>query len=239
VPAFTLAAYCLAMGTTVSRGRGSPRARRRPPKPVWRLRFRALRRRLGLSSVVLLVLFGLYVVVALAAELLVNGLLSARVAWVHAAALPALITWAALLFAFVCYLVTAVFVAGLREIWRAARRIIGGRWTTGVATGVASTSTDSDGDVHETWRVEFVDRNGGPHAVDFYPGLKAIAAGTVLRVRYEVSHPGNAFAVRRGIGPRLSHWLSSVVELGIWAFLGASVPAGLVVAGVLWVVRHR
>jgi hypothetical protein len=96
-----------------------------------------------------------------------------------------------------------------------------------VATGVASTRTGSDGEVHETWRVELVDRTGGQHTVGFYPVVKAVAVGTVLRVRYELSHPDNAIAVQRGIGPRLGHWLSSVTELGIWAFVGASVPAGL------------
>ncbi|MBI5231006.1 MAG: hypothetical protein HY876_02450 [Coriobacteriales bacterium] len=205
-----------------------------------------LRRLVGNSVallVVVLVVVPVYVVIALVADFLVNhSEANGPLPWLHAAAVPAEVIVVVLVLALAIAFLGYLFVVGLAEVRNAARRIVGGRWTDGVVTALEHEETDSDGDVRRQWRVQVADVAARVFAVGFVSygfSRRQVVEGTKLRVRYQVADPGNAVAVHVGVGPRLSNWLTGWVIFGLWAAFIASIPVGLLVAGVLWVIRQR
>ncbi|WP_143448708.1 DUF3592 domain-containing protein [Kineosporia sp. A_224] len=208
--------------------------------PLW------LRRLVGNSVallVLLLVMVPFYVVIALVADFLVNhSEADGPLPWLHAAAVPAEVIVVVLVMGLAVAFLGYLFAVGVAEVRNAARRIVGGRWTDGLVTSLDHEETDSDGDVRRQWRVQFADEAARVFAVGFvsygFSGKKVVE-GTTLRVRYQVADPGNAVAVHAGAGPRLSHWLTGWVIFGLWVAFIASIPVGLLVAGVLWVTRQR
>lgn len=190
----------------------------------------------------LVVLIPLYVVISLAGDILVNhGEGTGPLPWLHVVALPAEVgVFVAMLVGMVAF-IGYLFVGGVVTCREALRRTVGGRWTTGVVTALEREDTDSDGDVAYHWRVEFTDEDSRLNTVGFVShsfSRSPTVEGTVLQVRYRVVDPANAFAIRPGLGARVFHWVSGLVALGLWAFFVASIPVGLVVAGLVWLVRQ-
>ena len=171
----------------------------------------------------LVVLIPLYVVISLAGDILVNhGEGTGPLPWLHVVALPAEV---------------GVFVAMLVGMVA----FIGYLFVGGVVTALEREDTDSDGDVAYHWRVEFTDEDSRLNTVGFVShsfSRSPTVEGTVLQVRYRVVDPANVFAIRPGLGARVFHWVSGLVALGLWAFFVASIPVGLVVAGLVWLVRQ-
>ncbi len=229
--------YCWIMRRSASGTRASARL---AALPLW------LRRLVGNSVallVLLLVMVPFYVVIALVADFLVNhSEADGPLPWLHAAAVPAEVIVVVLVMGLAVAFLGYLFAVGVAEVRNAARRIVGGRWTDGLVTSLDHEETDSDGDVRRQWRVQFADEAARVFAVGFvsygFSGKKVVE-GTTLRVRYQVADPGNAVAVHAGAGPRLSHWLTGWVIFGLWVAFIASIPVGLLVAGVLWVTRQR
>ena len=208
--------------------------------PPWWLR-RALGRAIG-YGVLLLVLIPFYVVIALAGDFLVNHAeATGPLPWLHSAAVPAEVGLFVVMMVGVVAFVGYLFVGGAVLCRDAARRTVGGRWTTGVVRGMERQETDSDGDVSYHWLVEFTDQDSSLNTVGFVShsfSRRRVVEGTVMQVRYRIADPRNAIAIHPGMGPRLTHWLSGMVALGLWAFFVASIPVGVLVAGLVWLVQH-
>jgi Protein of unknown function (DUF3592) len=192
--------------------------------------------------VLLLVLIPFYVVIALAGDILVNHAeATGPLPWLHTVALPAEVgVFVAMLVGMVAF-IGYLFVGGVVTCREALRRTVGGRWTTGVVTALEREDTDSDGDVAYHWQVEFTDQGSRLNTVGFVShsfSRSTTVEGTVLQVRYQLTDPGNAIAIRPGLGARVSHWMSGLVALALWAFFVASIPVGLMVAALVWLVRQ-
>lgn len=216
--------------------RNSPRA---PVLPQW------LRSAIGHTfgyAVLLLVLVPFYVVTAVAGDAFVNHAeATGPVPWLHTIALPAEVGLFVLMMVGVAALLGYFFVRGVAMLRDAVRRTVGGRWTTGVVRALERQDTDSDGDVSYHWQVEFIDQTSRRNTVGFVShsfSRSQVVEGTPLQVRYQIADPRNAIAIRPGVGSWLSHWLTGLVALGLWAFFIASIPVGLVVAGLLWLIHQ-
>ena len=213
--------------------------RRNVSLPLW------LRDALGAVygySVFLVVLVPLYVVVALAADYVVNqGRSSGPVPWLHTAAVPAIFAVGLAGLALALAAEIWLLVRGLRAIRSTLARTFGGRWTDGAVRALHVEEDAGDNDARYVWRVEFTDQFGRLHDTGYSTfsfSRDQAAPGTVLRVRHQLSDPDNATAIRPGVGPWISERLTAVVGLVLWAFFVGYLPVVACVAGIRWLLGH-
>ena len=156
---------------------------------------------------------------------------------VFAAQTAALVLVGALLVGFV----GSLFVLGVRMVVDALRRVRSGRWTDGTVRSLVSSGPADEGQTRYVWEVEFRDSSGATHRtrfVSFDFSRPSVTEGTALRVRYLETDSGNAVAIAPGAGARVGHWVTSGVLLMLWGLFVASVPVGLAVVGIRWLVSR-